>query len=126
MRVSTDGVSTLLHDGGMPSPPSPGQASHVPSAESPGRGSLRRILLLPVWLPAWLYRAVPWIYLGNGATCLAGGLFLPDPGWMLPYAVLIGTGSIHAAVRIARARHRPSAQRQATPRGAAVPEAVPE
>lgn len=118
----------------MPSPPSPGQASHVPSVESPVGGSLRRILLQPVWLPARLYRAVPWIYLGSGATCLAGGLFLPDPGWVLPYAVLIGTGSIHAAVHIARARHRPrptrpaqpSAELPAAPRRAAAPEAVPE
>jgi hypothetical protein len=68
-----------------------------------------------IWLPPRLYAAVPWIHLGAGSAALAGGLYLPDDTWYLPYLALAGLGLLHLAVAVAGMRRKRQArQRQAS------------
>jgi len=85
------------------------------SNRQPATGRLRRILLRPLWLPARAYAAVPWIYLATGSAALAGGLYLPDGSWYLPYLVLAGLALLRIAIGIARMRRRLRSRRQHQP-----------
>lgn len=82
----------------------------APSSSAPertvGAPRLRVLLCKRIWLPRPLYVAVPWIYLACGTGALAGGLYLPDPAWPLPYAVLLALGCLHAGIAILSWRHR--------------------
>ena len=80
-------------------------------AERSGRGigiwqQIRRSFLRRIWLPAAIYQALPWIYLANGAACLAGVIYLPDQAWLWPYIVLLGIACCHAAWLVLAARRR--------------------
>lgn len=67
---------------------------------------LRRWLSRRLWLPAFLYAAMPWIYGGLGGLALVSGLFLPDPAWILPYLLLLSTAGIHAGIWVLILRRR--------------------
>lgn len=77
-------------------------------------GSLLRactgFLLRPLRLPDALYGAVPWVYLGTGTAALAGGLYLPEESWYLPYLALAGLGMLRLAVGVAALRRRSRAE----------------
>jgi hypothetical protein len=68
-----------------------------------GRKAFRR-----VWLPTVLYEAVPWVYCSLGAAALLSGLFLPHPGWLAAYLLLVAVTALHAGlwVLMLRRRHR--------------------
>jgi len=67
----------------------------------PGRRVVRR-----VWLPRILYEAMPWLYCVLGAAALAAGLFLPHPGWLAPYLLLLAVTALHLGVRFLMLRRR--------------------
>lgn len=66
----------------------------------------RAFLLRRIWLPRWLYEALPWLYLAGGAGALWGGLFGSDGAWYYPYAALAGLAAIHGGLWVSVARHR--------------------
>lgn len=74
--------------------------------QSASRGSLRRLLSRRIWIPAPLYAALPYLYLLLGALALASGIYLPDPGWVLGYLLLISAGCVHAGVWFMMLRRR--------------------
>lgn len=51
---------------------------------------------------------MPWIYCSLGAAALLSGLFLPEPGWMAPYLLLLAVIAIHAGAwcLVLRRRYR--------------------
>lgn len=59
---------------------------------------LRHWLTRRVWLPRYLYAAIPWVYGSLGGVALVSGLFLPDPAWIVPYLLLLSTAGIHAGI----------------------------
>ena len=59
-----------------------------------------------IWLPTWLYEAIPWIYCVLGAAALLSGLFLPEPGWRAPYLLLLALISLHLGVWCLMLRRR--------------------
>ncbi len=63
---------------------------------SAAAGPAGRRLFRRVWLPTVLSEALPWIYCGLGAAALLSGLFLPDPGWLAPYVLLLALTGVHA------------------------------
>ena len=76
----------------------------APAAKGiPGRRARRRL-----WLPTALYEVMPWIYCGLGACALLSGLFLPHPGWMAPYFLLLAVTGLHLGLwyLMLRRRHR--------------------
>jgi hypothetical protein len=64
------------------------------------------VLTRRVWLPRWLYAALPWIYLLLGAGSLASAVVVPDPGWALPLALLTGVALLHLGLWVATLRYR--------------------
>lgn len=74
----------------------------APAAVGPsGRRAFRRI-----WLPTWLYAAIPWIYCVLGAAALLSGLFLPEPDWLAPYLLLLALICLHLGVWCLMLRRR--------------------
>ncbi len=90
-----------------------------------GRRAFRRI-----WLPKVLYEALPWIYCLLGAAALLSGLFLPHPGWLAPYLLLLALTCLHGAAWcvLLRRRYRlgrlQRARRGRSPPGTAFPDAA--
>ncbi|MEQ1800358.1 MAG: hypothetical protein ABL989_00400 [Gammaproteobacteria bacterium] len=68
---------------------------------STGRRARRRI-----WLPTALYEAMPWIYCALGAAALLSGLFLPHPGWIVPYLLLLAVTGLHTGIWYLMLRRR--------------------
>jgi hypothetical protein len=70
------------------------------------RGPSHRLLYRRIWLPGYLYAALPFLYLLLGILALASGIWLPDPGWILAYLLLISAGCLHAGVWFMMLRRR--------------------
>jgi hypothetical protein len=90
---------------------------------------LRRILARRVWVPDAVYAALPFLYLLLGSVALASGIWLPEPGWILGYLLLISIGCVHAGLwfLLLRRRHRHSRLRRSRARhipGAEMPGSV--
>jgi hypothetical protein len=75
--------------------------------------SLGRLLTRRVWLPRWLYAAVPWLYLLLGSASLASAVLLPDPDWILPFAGLADLALLHAGLWVATVRYQQRRRRPA-------------
>ena len=67
---------------------------------------VRRMLLRKLWLPRFLYEALPYIYISCGVLALLSAAFAPGWTWILPYAILIGLICLHAGLAIATMRFR--------------------
>ena len=78
------------------------------------RGPVHRFLLRRIWLPGPVYAALPFLYLLLAAFALVSGIYLPDPGWIFSYLLLISVGCLHAGVllMLLRRRRRHSRLRQ--------------
>jgi hypothetical protein len=90
---------------------------------SPGAARRRPLLTRRVWLPRWLYEALPALYLLLGAAALAAGILVEGPAWILPLAAVGAIGLVHLGLWVAtlRFRHR----HRTSPGGAAVPRPGP-
>jgi hypothetical protein len=93
-------------------------ATSLPASRAPRR----------LWLPKGLYETMPWIYCGLGASALLSGLFLPHPGWLAPYLLLLAVTGLHLGLwflmlrrryRLGRLRRQ---RRTASPEGQAFPD----
>lgn len=67
---------------------------------------LRGLLLRKLWLPRFLYEALPYIYISCGLAALLAAAFAPDWTWILPYVILVGLVCLHAGLAIATMRLR--------------------
>ena len=67
---------------------------------------MRRLLLRKLWLPRFLYEALPYLYISCGLAALLAAAFAPDWTWILPYAILVGLVCLHAGLAIATMRIR--------------------
>lgn len=82
---------------------------HIPVTLSIRRSrprSLAAAVVWRIWLPRWLYAALPYLYLLLGTLALASGLFLPEPGWAVSYLLLIGLAGVHAGLALLGLRRR--------------------
>ncbi|MFZ1625480.1 MAG: hypothetical protein WAU48_11985 [Gammaproteobacteria bacterium] len=70
------------------------------------KGSLRRFFTRRLWLPGVLYAALPFLYLLLGAAALASGIYMPDPGWIIGYLLLISAVCLHAGIWFMLLRRR--------------------
>ena len=67
---------------------------------------LRKLLLSKLWLPRFVYEALPYVYMAIGVLALYAATALPEWTWILPYAVLLGLICLHAGLGIATLRYR--------------------
>ena len=77
----------------------------TPRQSSP-KGPLWRFLSRRLWLPGALYAALPFLYLLLGAGALASGIYIPDPGWIISYLLLISTICLHGGIWLMLLRRR--------------------
>ena len=70
------------------------------------KGSLRRFFTRRLLLPGVLYAALPFLYLLLGAAALASGIYMPDPGWIIGYLLLISAVCLHAGTWFMLLRRR--------------------
>lgn len=82
---------------------------HIPvtlSIRRTRRHALASLLFWRIWLPRWLYAALPYLYLLLGTLALVSGLFLPEPGWAVPYLLLISLAGLHGGAALLALRRR--------------------
>jgi hypothetical protein len=58
-----------------------------------------------VWLPRWLYEALPYLYMLGGGIALTTTIFVSNWTWVLPHTLLLGCLSVHIGAAILRKRH---------------------
>ncbi len=79
----------------------------TPAIRQPApKRNLHRFLTRRIWLPGAIYAALPLLYLLLGAIALLSGIYLPDPGWILGYLLLISAGCLHAGLWLILLRRR--------------------
>jgi len=86
-----------------------GKALHAPARSGPGNGivsRMRKILWRRLWLPRFIYEALPYLYIACGAAALASAIHTPDWTWILPWAILVGLICLHAGLALATLRYR--------------------
>ena len=69
-------------------------------------GLLRRVLLRKLWLPRFVYEALPYLYVVLGLAALASAIYAPGMTWILPYLLLIGLGCLHGGLALVALRYR--------------------
>ena len=62
-----------------------------------------------IWLPKFLYDALPYFYLVSGVAALFATLYISDWFWVLPHYLLFSGACIHLGVTVYRRRNRRSA-----------------
>jgi hypothetical protein len=82
------------------------QNSSATARQSAPKGPVLRILGRRIWLPAPFYAALPCLYLLLGSLALVSGIYLPDPGWLLGYLLLLSTVCMHAGLWFMALRRR--------------------
>ena len=91
-----------------PLPMQDGKVLHAPARS--GRAGIvsrvRKILLRRLWLPRFIYEALPYLYIACGLAALGSAIHTPDWTWILPWAILVGLICLHAALALATLRYR--------------------
>ena len=59
-----------------------------------------------IWLPRFLYAALPFFYIVAGATMLVATLYISDWFWILPHYLLFSAACLHMGVLVFRKRRR--------------------
>ena len=59
-----------------------------------------------VWLPRWLYEALPYLYIIGGIVALVSSVYNRHWSWPLPHIILLGCFLIHGGLSVRRMRQR--------------------
>jgi hypothetical protein len=82
----------------------------ISSAERPARtgisGQVRKTLFRKLWLPRFVYEALPYLYMAVGFLSIYAAARMPGWTWILPYAFLLGIICVHTGLAIAALRYR--------------------
>ena len=87
------------------------ETSSVPACEPESRQSATPFLAKKVWLPRFVYDALPYFYLTAGFAAFFATLYISEWFWVVPHYVLFSGVCLHLAVTI-QARRRPKHQRE--------------
>ena len=74
--------------------------------DKPAGQPVKSWLFRRVWLPAFIYEAMPLIYIACGLLALSAALFLPGWTWILPWLIIFGVALMHLGLGILGLRHR--------------------
>lgn len=85
-----------------------GKALHAPARSGPGNiiSRIRKLLLRRLWLPRFIYEALPYVYIVCGLVALGSAMYTRDWTWILPWAILVGLICLHAGLALAALRYR--------------------
>ena len=84
------------------------QQNYPESIAEPNKDFSETMVLLArrrIWLPAWLYEALPYLYMLGGGIALTTTIFVTNWTWLLPHVLLLGCFFVHIGAAILRMRH---------------------
>ena len=61
---------------------------------------IRGVLTRRIWLPRFVYEALPYLYIAIGIAALTSALRIPGPRWILPYLALLALACLHFGLAI--------------------------
>ena len=64
-----------------------------------------RLATKKLWLPKFLYDALPYFYLASGFAAFFATLYISEWFWVLPHYLLFSAACIHLAAAVYRRRH---------------------
>lgn len=68
------------------------------------------ILAKKIWLPKFIYAALPWFYLIAGSCALVATIYIGHWTWVLPHYALFSIACLHMGLLIYRRRHNDALQ----------------
>lgn len=90
------------------------EASGVPACDPESRPAAKPFLAKKVWLPQFVYDALPYFYLTAGFAAFFATLYISEWFWVVPHYVLFSGVCLHLAATI-HARRHPKNQQQNPP-----------
>ncbi|NIV19003.1 MAG: hypothetical protein GWN47_11635 [Woeseiaceae bacterium] len=66
------------------------------------------LLWRKIWLPKFIYSALPFFYVIAGIAALLGTIYISDWFWILPHYLLFSVACVHLGIFVYRRRHRRS------------------
>ena len=66
------------------------------------------LLSRKIWIPKFLYAALPYFYVGSGVAALLASLYIGHWLWILPHYLFFAAACLHMGIMIYRRRHRRS------------------
>ena len=87
---------------------------HAPTSISPTERpahtgisqKVRKALFRKLWLPRFVYEALPYLYMAVGFLSIYAAARMPGWTWILPYAFLLGIICVHTGLAITALRYR--------------------
>lgn len=64
------------------------------------------VLSRKIWLPRFVYDALPYFYLVAGLAALMATLYISEWFWVLPHYLLFSAACVHLALIVFLRRHR--------------------
>lgn len=65
-----------------------------------------KVVAQKIWLPKFLYNALPFFYLGSGVLAFLATLYVSAWFWVLPHYLLFSAACLHLGLVILRRRLR--------------------
>ncbi len=69
-----------------------------------------RLVSRKIWLPKFLYDALPYFYLASGFAAFFTTLYISEWFWVLPHYILFSAACIHLGLLIYRRRRRAASE----------------
>ena len=66
-----------------------------------------RLISKKIWLPKFIYDALPIFYLASGFAAFFATLYISEWFWVLPHYILFSAACIHLGLLVYRRRRRP-------------------
>jgi hypothetical protein len=66
-----------------------------------------RLISKKIWLPKFIYDALPFFYLVSGFAAFFATLYISEWFWVLPHYILFSAACIHLGLLVYRRRRRP-------------------
>jgi hypothetical protein len=66
-----------------------------------------RLISKKIWLPKFIYDALPFFYLASGFAAFFATLYISEWFWVLPHYILFSAACIHLGLLVYRRRWRP-------------------
>ena len=65
-----------------------------------------KLMSRKIWLPKFLYNALPYFYLIAGISALFATVYISNWYWILPHYLLFAAACLHMGMLVYRRRHR--------------------
>ena len=66
-----------------------------------------RLISKKIWLPKFIYDALPYFYLASGLAAFFATLYISEWFWVLPHYILFSAACMHLGLLVYRRRRRP-------------------